>query len=82
MDYYLENFDCDAVDYHLALLIDAGLTKGTVSHGPGEVPLRVITTNLTWEGHEFLDAIRSQEVSNKTKDTLVEITKTGPLFKE
>jgi hypothetical protein len=53
MDYYLENFDCDAVDYHLALLIDAGLTKGTVSHGPGEVPLRVITTNLTWEGHEF-----------------------------
>ncbi len=35
----------------------------------GRGPINFTATRLTWTGHEFLDATRSDTVWNKTKET-------------
>jgi hypothetical protein len=53
----------DRIGYHLILLIEAGLIDGQPgSHGMPTV------SRLTWEGHEFLDAVRDESVWKKTKE--------------
>lgn len=50
---------------HLLLLADAGFVKGVrvdSMGGPG-----MMCPELTWEGHELLDTIRSKTVWNKVK---------------
>ena len=58
-----------AISYHMELLIEAGLVEGKMSRVLGGGPINFTATRLTWTGHEFLDAIRSDTVWNKTKET-------------
>lgn len=60
------------VSYHMVLLIEAGLVKGQVSQTIGPEVKDFFAQRLTWGGHEFLDAIRSDTVWQKTKKTFVE----------
>lgn len=60
------------VSYHMALLIEAGLVNGQVSRTIGPEINDFFSQRLTWEGHEFLDGIRSNTVWQKTKKTFVE----------
>jgi len=53
--------------YHLALVVEAGLAEGEVIAGPMGLPEDVIVRRLTWKGHEFLDAARSDTIWNKAK---------------
>lgn len=52
--------------YHRALIIEAGLATGMISESGG-VPSAVVIHRLTWEGHEYLDAVRGEDVWEKTK---------------
>ena len=54
-----DEYNEDQVAYHVWLLGEAGLMKVTEvtyhgSSGPAAIPI-----NLTWEGHDFLDAARN-----------------------
>jgi hypothetical protein len=53
--------------YHVDLLIEAGLVTGPSAGvpGPGTRPLAAM--RLTWQGHEFLDTVRSDMVWQRTK---------------
>ncbi|NQE51859.1 DUF2513 domain-containing protein [Herbaspirillum rubrisubalbicans] len=52
------------IEYHLALLREKGFINC-----PGSQPMFGITyAGLTWEGHDFLDAVRNPEIWSKTKD--------------
>jgi hypothetical protein len=62
----VHEYDPETVSYHLRLLIESGLVRGTCLQGLNG-PLRCHATGLTWEGHEFLDKIRSQGLWNKIK---------------
>lgn len=58
-DYAVEGYTADQVGYHIWLLGEAGLMKvadvtSHASSGPVAMPV-----NLTWEGHEFIAAARS-----------------------
>lgn len=55
------------ISYHVELLIEAGLVYGKVSKEFGPSIHRFNIVRLTWEGHELLDAIRSDTVWEKTK---------------
>jgi predicted transcriptional regulator len=58
------------VSYHIMQLHQAGFIKAhdtTTTAG-----FSWEATTLTWEGHEFLDAIRSDTVWKKIKDTVKE----------
>jgi hypothetical protein len=52
----------DEIDYHIRLLIDAGLLDAESLASPGFVVRKV-----SWEGHEFLDDTRDPEIWDKTK---------------
>lgn len=57
----------DAVNYHMGLLINAGLAEGECSTGIGSSGTTCRLKRLTWAGHEFLDGIRSKNAWNAVK---------------
>jgi len=68
-DFKIEGFDQRLVQYHLVILVEAGFIQGASSRRNGDHA--IIDANperLTWEGHEFLDAIRSPVIWRKVKN--------------
>ena len=61
----------EEISYHMELLMEAGLVSGEMSKTIGRGPYNFIASRLTWQGHEFLDAIRSDTVWQKTKKSFV-----------
>ena len=57
---------------YMQFLIEAGLVKGQVVGTIGPEVKDFFGQRLTWDGHEFLDAIRSDTVSEKTKKIFTE----------
>ncbi|MEL7654297.1 MAG: DUF2513 domain-containing protein [Bacillota bacterium] len=67
----VKDYDFKEVAYHCKILYDAGLVshyKG--QYGSNELYLFSVGS-LTWEGHEFLDKIKSDTVWKQTKETIV-----------
>jgi len=67
----LSEYSTEDQVYHGALLIEAGLVHGSISEGEDGDPSGVYLTRLTWEGHEFLDAARSETVWKKVRAATV-----------
>jgi hypothetical protein len=59
------------VSYHVELLMEAGLIHGQMSKTIGPGPHDFFAMRLTWQGHEFLDAIRSDTVWQRTKSSFL-----------
>jgi hypothetical protein len=74
----IDGYSDGAVKYHRALVIEAGLAEGTVMSNnitPTEVPAAVALRKLTWEGHDFIEAIESDGNWVKVKAFLAEAGK-------
>ncbi|MSS11741.1 DUF2513 domain-containing protein [Clostridium sp. WB02_MRS01] len=70
----VDDYSMDQIAYHCALLFEGGFIHDYEGqYGSGEL-YSFGVGRLTWEGHDFLDKIRSDTVWNKTKET---ITKQG-----
>ena len=54
------------VAYHLKILDQAGYVENKTTWADNK-PI-IIYATLTWDGHEFLDSIKNNNVWNKTKD--------------
>ena len=59
----VKGFDQSLVSYYIRRLMEAGLVKGTCAGGSAFC----IATEMTWQGHEHLDKVRSTTVWNKIK---------------
>lgn len=70
----IEGYEPEAVSYHCGILYDAGYLSTFNSKNADNKLWFYGVGRLTWEGHEFLDKIRSDIVWNKTKET---VTKHG-----
>jgi len=57
---------------HLEMLIEAGLVRGKISRSQGSRGDVIGISTLTWEGHEWLDAVRDPRVWEEAKTTLLE----------
>ena len=71
----LSNFPSERageISYHMTLLIEAGLVNGHINQTLSSEPKDFIVQRLTWSGHEFLDAIRSESIWKKTKKKFVD----------
>ena len=68
----LEEYNNEQVLYHKQLLRDAGLAKGNALRGANKLQ-DVTLTELTWAGHDFLDAIKNDNVWKKTVQRLGKI---------
>lgn len=58
--------------YAIMKLDEAGYINANITKFKGG-EMRVRINSLTWEGHEFLDNIRSPEVYNHAKNTIMKI---------
>jgi len=67
----INNSSREQIEYHLALLTEAGLIKAFDRSSGNE--LVFIPIRLTWEGHEFLDNARNETVWNKTLQDIGQI---------
>lgn len=59
----VKNFTQDQVAYHLDLAIEAGL----VDQGGSGVMNGFMFRRLTWDGHDFVDAVRDDDIWKKTR---------------
>ncbi|EZQ18942.1 hypothetical protein CF98_00160 [Halopseudomonas bauzanensis] len=60
----VEGYTADQVDYHLYLLVDSRL----VDQGGSGVMSGFAFKQLTWAGHDFLDAVRDDEIWRRTRE--------------
>ena len=70
VDVVFDGYEPDVISYHIMQLNQGGLISAidcTTQFG-----LKWRATGLTWEGHEFLDAIRNDTVWKSVKDTVKE----------
>lgn len=73
-DIHVQGYTDDEISYHVQLMDEAGLIEAidcSSSDGRCWKPKR-----LTYEGHEFLDAARSDTVWAKAKDKVLSTTGT------
>lgn len=63
----LDGYPPGVVSYHMSILKDAGLIEATC-YKPLSGELSCTATSLTWDGHEFLDKIRSDTTWGKIKN--------------
>jgi len=63
----IEGYDNKAIEYHLVLITQANLIdfEAFRSKSNPERLIRVMLFNLTWKGHEYLDAVRDKKVWQK-----------------
>ena len=62
-----DGFSRQEIEYHLRLLINGELVDGQATPLSGyNYAIRI--NGLTWEGHDFLDAIRDDSIWSKMKE--------------
>jgi Hypothetical protein (DUF2513) len=59
----VDGYNEEDIAYHLSPLQERGL----VEVPDGQPMIGIVFTRLTWEGHDFLDAVRDSEIWKKTK---------------
>ncbi len=69
-DIELEGYSKDELQYHFILMDQAGLLscEREVSSRTSDRVIRVYPFNLTWQGHEFIEAARNESFWNKAKE--------------
>lgn len=60
----------EEISYHIKLMNQAGLVEAEDVSGTGS--FQWLPVSLTWQGHEFLDAIRNDTVWSKMKSKIKE----------
>lgn len=56
-------YSADQIDYHLSLIDEAGLIDSAGASAMDGYGFR----RLSWQGHDFLDSVRSPDVWDRTK---------------
>jgi hypothetical protein len=60
----VEGFDADQIAYHLSLLQERNL----IEVPDGQPMIGIVFTRLSWDGHDYLDAVRDPKIWHKTKE--------------
>ncbi len=72
-DDIIPGYDKDVVIYHIHRMYEGGLLNAEVLTSTGTPSgrlARVYPSGLKWQGHEFLDAMRSKGVAEKVRKKL------------
>lgn len=65
----IQGYDQEKVVYHMIIMSEAGFIRVRESKSINQ-PAYCIGLSLTWEGHEFLDNIRQDNLWQKVKGTV------------
>ncbi|MBQ1782903.1 MAG: DUF2513 domain-containing protein [Gammaproteobacteria bacterium] len=67
----LPDVDGKLFSYHAKLMIDAGLAEGALMAPQRGIPSAATLWCLTWAGHDFADAIKSDTIWNTVKARVI-----------
>jgi len=67
----LSKYPEDLVVYNVALMKDAGLIVASILDDEKGSPRGAAIIRLTWAGHDFLDAVRDDNVWRKAKEKVI-----------
>ena len=73
----LEEFDDQVVGYHAKIMHEAGLIDAQLieEYSGGMKKVRECRIkSLTWDGHDYIDAMRDDNIWNKTKELITSNT--------
>ena len=70
MNLSIKGYDQVLVDYHIHLLDQAGLIDAEIARVGANEIYDPIILEITWNGHEFLDAARNETVWRKGKELI------------
>ena len=76
---YIEGYTSEQIGHHVYLMMQAGLIEGADATTYQDLYNIAIPDQLTWQGHDFLDACRNESVWNKAKEKLKSIGGDVPL---
>ena len=65
----IEGYDTSVVSYHFSIMQEAGLIDAKCLKS-SNAQMFCVASQLTWNGHEFLDKVRSETVWTKVKNTV------------
>jgi Hypothetical protein (DUF2513) len=71
-DFEIAGYDGSQIDYHLEILIEAGLVIGEMRNYIGSSRPMSMIERLFWEGHEFLDNARNEPVWKEAMRTIAD----------
>src|ERR1051325_6057677 len=69
-----EQYDVPTRAYHVLIMREAGLIDAIVQNDSNGLPASAVIKRLTWRGHEFLDAARSDAVWQKAREKFFKTT--------
>ena len=70
IDLTIDGFSVDEVSYHVKIMAEAHLLEAIDASSHDGDDWRA--AGLTWQGHEFFDAVRNDTVWRKTKQLIAE----------
>ena len=75
-----DGYTSEQITYHSYLLIQGGLAEGErfYTHDGSPHP-KAILSNLTWQGHEFVDAARNDSIWKKAMERVKERSDAIPI---
>lgn len=71
-DFVTDDYPLQLVGYHVELMEAHGLIDANLVKAMGGVVVRGNVKALTWDGHDYLDAIRDERVWSRTKKAVKE----------
>ncbi len=74
----IDGYTDEEIRYHKKLAIEKGLLQGIYKDDStqlSDIPRSVIVKGVTWEGHDFIQAIREDAKWEKVKKFLIEAGK-------
>ena len=74
-----DKWDEKTVGYNMVIMAEAGLIEITRQGADGDPYFYVCAKRLTWDGNEFLSAVKSSDVWSKVKKKIAKTTADAPL---
>ncbi len=75
----VDGYDDHVFARHVELIKEAGLVEAQVLRASGAGAVKAQVNRLTWDGYDFLDAIRSDSIWDKTKAGVAQTVGSAPL---
>lgn len=73
-DLVTDEYSRDVIGYHFLILDEAGLIMANVKAAENDPYYIAVASRLTWEGNDFLDAVRDESIWKRVRSTIGKIT--------
>ena len=73
-DLVTDEYSRDIIGYHFLILDEAGLIVANVKAADDDPYYIAVASRLTWEGNDFLDAVRDESIWKRVRSTIGKIT--------